>query len=192
MVNQKKWSLVVMNTANASLNTQKAWNTINWAKIRRKVFKLQTRIFRAVQSGQKAKARKLQQLLLKSHSAKLLALRQTLQDGQTNNSSVHDKKVIFNDQLMALVNSLTLKRDKTKSHHSLSTVKSPRDQKFFLRIKILRDRAMQTLLKLALEPYCKGSFTGESSGYSPGHSIDDAIKKVFQGVTKSPKYVFTG
>ena len=80
MVNQKKWSLVVMNTANASLNTQKAWNTINWAKVQRKVFKLQTRIFRAVQSGQKAKARKLQQLLLKSHSAKLLALRQTLQD----------------------------------------------------------------------------------------------------------------
>ena len=92
-----------MNTANASLNTQKAWNTIdaeqsrsiNWAKIQRKVFKLQTRIFRAVQSGQKAKARKLQQLLLKSHSAKLLALRQTLQDSQTNNTSVHEKKVIF-------------------------------------------------------------------------------------------------
>ena len=192
MVNQKKWSLVVMNTANASLNTQKAWNTINWAKVQRKVFKLQTRILRAVQSGQKAKARKLQQLLLKSHSAKLLALRQTLQDGQTNNSSVHDKKVIFNDQLMALVNSLTLKRDKTKSHHSLSTVKSPRDQKFFLRIKILRDKAMQTLLKLALEPYWEGRFRGEFSGFSLRQSSHDAIEKVFQGVAPGPKYVFKG
>ncbi len=192
MVNQMKWSLVVMKTANASLNTQKAWNTINWAKIRRKVLKLQTRIFQAVQSGQKAKARKLQQLLLKSHSAKLLALRQTLQHSQRKNTRVHEKKVIFNGQLMALANSLTIKGEKTKSNLRVNIVNSARHEKRFFRIKILRDRAMQILVKLALEPYWKGRFTGESSGFSPGQSIDDAIKKVFQGVAPGPKYVFTG
>ena len=37
---------------NASITkTTPEWNTINWAKVPRKVFKLQTRIFQAVKSG---------------------------------------------------------------------------------------------------------------------------------------------
>ena len=68
--------------SNASLKTTKEWNNINWAKIQRKVFKLQKRIFQAVKSGQKAKARNLQKLLVKSYSAKLLAVRRVTQDNQ--------------------------------------------------------------------------------------------------------------
>ena len=49
--------------------------SINWAKVQRKVVKLQTRIFQAVKSGNKVKAKKLSLLLLKSHYAKLLAIR---------------------------------------------------------------------------------------------------------------------
>ncbi len=130
--------------------------------------------------------------MLKSHSAKLLALRQTLQYSQRKNTPVHEKKVIFNGQLMELANSLTIKGEKTKSNLRVNIANSAGHEKRFFRIEILRDRAMQTLVKLTLEPYWKGRFTGEYSGFSPGQSIDDAIKKVFQGVTKSPKYVFTG
>ncbi|MEL4896270.1 reverse transcriptase N-terminal domain-containing protein [Crocosphaera sp. Alani8] len=148
-----------MNTANASLNTQKAWNTIdakenrniNWTKVQRKVFKLQKRIFQAVQSGQKAKARKLQQLLLKSHSAKLFALRQVIQNNRRKQTLVHPQKVIFN-----------------------------------------KDRAMQTLVKLALEPYWEARWSRESYGCQPAKSIHDAIESLFQGVAKSPKYILRG
>ncbi|WP_186440531.1 reverse transcriptase N-terminal domain-containing protein, partial [Planktothrix tepida] len=37
--------------------TTTAWNTINWAKVQRVVFKLQKRIYQASLSGQNAKAR---------------------------------------------------------------------------------------------------------------------------------------
>ena len=62
--------------------TTVSWNTINWAKVQRKVFKLQKKIFQAVKSGDKAKAHKLQKLLSKSYYAKLLAVRKVTQDNQ--------------------------------------------------------------------------------------------------------------
>ncbi|MEB3883694.1 reverse transcriptase N-terminal domain-containing protein, partial [Lyngbya sp. CCY1209] len=45
-------------------------------------FKLQKRIYQAAQSGQDAKARRLQRLLLKSYYARLLAVRRGTQDNQ--------------------------------------------------------------------------------------------------------------
>ncbi|MDT9257462.1 MAG: reverse transcriptase N-terminal domain-containing protein, partial [Limnospira sp. PMC 1286.21] len=49
--------------------TKNAWKAIPWAKVQRKVFKLQKRIFQAAKSGQDAKARRLQRLLVKSYYA---------------------------------------------------------------------------------------------------------------------------
>ncbi|MDT9190660.1 MULTISPECIES: reverse transcriptase N-terminal domain-containing protein [Limnospira] len=45
------------------------WKSINWAKVQRYVFKLQKRIYQAAKSGQDAKARRLQRLLVKSYYA---------------------------------------------------------------------------------------------------------------------------
>jgi N-terminal domain of reverse transcriptase len=58
------------------------WNTIRWSKIERKVFKLQKRIYRAAQRGDHRQVRRLQQLLLHSHYAKQLAVRQVTQDNR--------------------------------------------------------------------------------------------------------------
>ncbi|MDV7393499.1 reverse transcriptase N-terminal domain-containing protein [Arthrospira platensis SPKY1] len=49
--------------------TKNAWKAIPWAKVQRKVFKLQKRIFQAAKSGQDAKARRWQRLLVKSYYA---------------------------------------------------------------------------------------------------------------------------
>jgi RNA-directed DNA polymerase len=58
------------------------WNTLNWKKIERRVFKLQTRIYRAQRRGARKIVRKLQRLLMKSRSAKLLAVRRVTQDNR--------------------------------------------------------------------------------------------------------------
>ncbi|MDT9298389.1 MAG: reverse transcriptase N-terminal domain-containing protein, partial [Arthrospira platensis PCC 7345] len=52
--------------------TTNGWRSINWAKVQRYVFKLQKRIFQAAKSGQDAKARRWQRLLVKSYYARLL------------------------------------------------------------------------------------------------------------------------
>ncbi|WP_198648800.1 reverse transcriptase N-terminal domain-containing protein [Cyanothece sp. BG0011] len=186
-----------MNTAKASLNTEKAWNTIdastslsiNWAKVQRKVLKLQKRIFQAVQAGQKAKARKLQKLLLKSHYAKLLAVRKVIQDSKVKNSPVHQKKVIFNAQLIRLARSLNVQGYKPKA---LKPVKSTRSKQPPWGVFGVRDRAMQILVKFALEPHWDAQFEKESYGFRPDKSIHDAIDKIFQGIIRIPKYALNG
>src|SRR5262245_22507977 len=52
-----------------------AWQDLPWKKIQRHVFRLQKRIYQATQHGQVRIARKLQQLLVKSWYARLLAVR---------------------------------------------------------------------------------------------------------------------
>ncbi|WP_458575330.1 reverse transcriptase N-terminal domain-containing protein [Limnospira platensis] len=55
--------------------TNNVWKAIPWSQVQRKVFKIQKRIFQAAKSGQDAKARRLQRLLVKSYYARLLAVR---------------------------------------------------------------------------------------------------------------------
>jgi len=51
------------------------------------VFKLQRRIYQATKSGQEAKARRLQKLLIKSYYARLLAVRKVTQDNKGKNTA---------------------------------------------------------------------------------------------------------
>ena len=59
-----------------------AWQDIPWKKIQRHVFRLQKRIYQATQHGRVRTARKLQQLLVKSWYARLLAVRRVTQDNR--------------------------------------------------------------------------------------------------------------
>lgn len=175
---------------NASLKTTNVWNEINWAKVQRKVFKLQKRIFQAVKSGQKAKARNLQKLLVKSHSAKLLAVKRVTQDNQGKNSAgIDGKKIIYAYQREKLAKELTSKGYKSKALRRVWIPKPGRDEKRPLGIPTIKDRAMQALVKSALEPYWEAQFEGTSYGFRPGRSTHDAINAIFNNVSKRDKYV---
>ncbi len=56
-----------------------SWKTLPWKQFRRNLFRLQRRIYKAVQAGDKRKAMSLQKLILKSKAARLLAIRQVTQ-----------------------------------------------------------------------------------------------------------------
>jgi|GEM_PF-2669977 RNA-directed DNA polymerase len=58
------------------------WNQVNSKKLERRVYKLQTRIYRASKRGDVKAVRRLQKTLLHSWSAKLLAVRRVTQDNQ--------------------------------------------------------------------------------------------------------------
>ena len=55
-------------------NTTTAWHDIVWAKVHRRVRKLQARIAKAVKEGRWRAVRRLQRLLTRSFSAKALAV----------------------------------------------------------------------------------------------------------------------
>ena len=177
--------------SNASITkTTPEWNTINWGKVQRKVFKLQKRIFQAVKSGNKVKAKKLQKLLLKSHYAKLLAIRKVTQDNQGKKTAGIDGiKALRPNQRVKLVNELTLKGYKAKALRRVWIPKPGRDEKRGLGIPTMKDRAMQALVKSALEPYWEAQFEETSYGFRPGRSTHDAISRIHTTINKKARYV---
>lgn len=72
-----------MNTAEKPMYE---WETINWAKAQRYVFKLQKRIYRASESGDVKAVRKLQRLLTKSWYSKIVAIEKVIQDNRGKNT----------------------------------------------------------------------------------------------------------
>src|SRR5215470_15410452 len=59
-----------------------SWQGVPWPRAEANVHALQRRIYRAEQRGQRRKVKSLQRLLLRSTSAKLLAVRRVTQDNQ--------------------------------------------------------------------------------------------------------------
>jgi RNA-directed DNA polymerase len=53
----------------------------------------------------------------------------------------------------------------------------------------MNDRALQALVKLALEPEWEARFEPNSYGFRPGRSCHDAIEAIFTGIHLKPKFV---
>jgi retron-type reverse transcriptase len=62
-----------------SNNASESWRMLPWKKFRRNLFRLQKRVYKAIQVGDKRKANSLQKLILKSQTARMLAIRQVTQ-----------------------------------------------------------------------------------------------------------------
>lgn len=59
-----------------------SWKKLPWKKFRQNLFRLQRRVWKAVRAGDMRKARSLQKLILRSQSARFLAIRQVTQLNQ--------------------------------------------------------------------------------------------------------------
>jgi RNA-directed DNA polymerase len=64
------------------------------------------------------------------------------------------------------------------------------NEKRGLGIATMRERAMQTLVKLALEPEWEARFELNSYGFRPGRSTHDAIEAIFKNICHKPKFVY--
>ena len=62
-----------------STNFSELWKNLDWRKVRKTVFRLQIRLFKAMRAKDNARVRNLQNLILRSRSARLLAIRQVTQ-----------------------------------------------------------------------------------------------------------------
>jgi len=80
------------------------WASVPWRKLEQHLYRLQKRIFKASQQGDVKTVQKLQQLLMKSRSARLLAVRRVTQDNQGKKTAgIDGVKSIPPNQRMDLV-----------------------------------------------------------------------------------------
>jgi len=165
------------------------WRSINWRKLERRVYKLQKRIYRASQRGDIKALRRLQKMLMKSWSARALAVRRVTQDNQGKKTAgVDGLKSLTPKQRLDLVNKLDL-GTKASPTRRVWIPKPGTEEKRRLGIPTMKDRALQALVKLALEPEWEARFEPNSYGFRPGRSCHDAIAAIFDSIRYKAKYV---
>ena len=165
------------------------WSEINWRKAERLTFKLQKRIFQASERGDVKAVRKLQKTLINSWSAKCIAVRRVTQDNQGKNTAgVDGVKSLTPKQRMSLIGRLKL-TGKVKPTRRVNIPKPGTTETRPLGIPTINDRALQALVKLALEPEWEALFEPNSYGFRPGRSCHDAIEAIFTSISKKAKYV---
>lgn len=165
------------------------WKTLPWSKIERCVFKLQKRIYKASQRDDIYQVHKLQKLLIKSRYAKLLAIRKVTQDNHgAKTAGVDGVKYLTGKQRMRLSEELGL-HHRAKPLRRVWIPKPNSTEKRPLGIPVMRDRVLQALLKLALEPEWEARFEPNSYGFRPGRSAQDAIAAIFNCINQRAKWV---
>ena len=173
-----------------TLNNQMVeWKDLNWRKLERVTFKLQKRIFQASERGDVKAVRKLQKTLIRSWSAKCIAVRRVTQDNQGKNTAgVDGVKSLSPKQRIKLVGQLKLGK-KAKPTRRVSIPKPGSTETRPPGIPTISDRALQALVKLTLEPEWEAKFEPNSYGFRPGRSCHDAVEAIFSSIRYKAKYV---
>ena len=159
------------------------WNQIDWGKVEKTVLRLQHRIFMAKVRGDVKAMESLQRLLVSSQAAKLLSVRKVGQensgrktpgvDGVVSNSN-KDRENLVQDGLSL--------KDYIPSPVRRVFIPKANGKMRPLGIPTLKDRVMQCLVKLALEPEWEAAFEPNSFGFRPGRSVHDAAIAVKHGL----------
>jgi RNA-directed DNA polymerase len=165
------------------------WNTLNWRAIEKRVFKLQKRIYQASRRGEVKTVHRLQKLLMRSWSAKCLAVRKVTQDNRGKKTAgIDGVKNLSPANRMRLVLILHLQA-KARPVRRVWIPKRGTTEKRGLGIPVMWDRATQALAKLALEPEWEARFEPNSYGFRPGRSAHDAMEAIFESIKQKPKFV---
>jgi len=165
-----------------------SWSDIPWPEVEARVHALQRRIYRAEQDGNRRKVRSLQRLLLRSTSAKLLAVRRVTQDNQGKKTPGVDGIVFLEpEERLAVAENLDLEQNPPPVRR-IWIPKPGTEEKRALGIPTMRDRCVQALVKEALEPQWEARFEPNSYGFRPGRSCHDAIESIFQHFCHKSKY----
>ncbi len=120
----------------------------------------------------------------------MLAVRRVTQDNQGKKTAgVDGIKNLPPMQRFNLVDLLNTRYLKASPTRRVWIPKPGRDEKRPLGIPTMYDRALQSLVKLGMEPEWEARFEPNSYGFRPGRSAHDAIKAIFDSIKHKPKYV---
>jgi RNA-directed DNA polymerase len=185
-------SEVETEATSAATPTIEDWTTIPWHTLEKKVFRLQKRIFQAQRRGNVHAVHSLQRLLMKSWSARALAVRRVTQDNQGKKTAgVDGVKAV--GPLVRLLFVERLRHPATITPQPVRRVLIPKagkpNESRPLGSPVLLDRAQQALVKQAREPQGESRFEGDSYGFRPGRSPHDALAAILGSIKQKAKYV---
>ncbi len=162
----------------ASSNCFDKWDTIEWSRVEKQVFRLQVRIAKAVREKKFSKVKSLQWILTHSYFAKLLAVKRVCSNKGAKTPGVDG--VIWNTKQRKIKTAKSLKSKGYKTS-PLQRIYIPKanGKKRPLSIPVMKCRAMQALYRMALEPVTETLADHKSFGFRPRRSTADAIEHGF-------------
>lgn len=169
------------------------WTSIDWNKAEAAVKKLQVRIVKAQKAGKWNKVKALQWTLTHSFYAKALAVRRVTSNQGKNTSGVD--KVLWSTDT-AKYNAIDTLRRRGYKPLPLKRVhiKKSNGKLRPLGIPTKKDRAMQALYAMALEPIAETQGDNFSYGFRKGRSTADAMVRIHTLLSRriSPEWVLEG
>ena len=186
-------TLSVYSAADAKRKIKEQWHSINWEKAYRIVKSLQTRIVAAIKENRWGKVKSLQWILTHSFSAKVIAIRRVTENTGSRTSGIDGQTWSTRAAKWNAIG--TLKRRAYKAN-AVKRIKIPKDNGKFrmLGIPTMRDRAMQALYLLALEPVAETTADVHSYGFRPYRNCHDAIEQchILLSRKDAPQYILEG
>ncbi len=161
--------------------------TLNWGKIKRQVRNLQNRIFQASVDKNWKKVRSVQNLLINSRSAKLLAIYKS--QGSAffyNDKSARNKNRIskLTQKYLKFLETTDLKSYRPSPSRRVY-LNTSEDKERPIDINTIKDKILQNLIKFALEAEWEAKFDEHSFGYRYNRKPQDAVKSVLDALNNS-------
>ncbi len=178
----------------ASNPANQARNSLSWSSLEQQVVRMQKQIAQASQRGDKRAVYSLQQQLIESEAARLLAVRRAAEENQGKHTAgVDGIKSLSPKERLAMASTIHPKYWNYQPPMPVRRVWVPKPgtaERRPLAILPMIDRCKQALVKLALEPEWEAKFEPHSYGFRPGRSTHDAIAAIVAAIERQPMFVF--
>jgi RNA-directed DNA polymerase len=179
--------------AGAASHNVLEWHAIDWRRAHQTVRRLQVRIVKAIQEGRWGKVCALQRLLTHSFSAKVLATRRVTENQGKRTPGVDRVTWRTPEQKATAISTLRQRGYRPQPLRRVYVAKS-NGKRRGLGIPTMRDRAMQALYLLAVDPIAETRADPNSYGFRTHRAPADAIEQCFTALAKqaSPQWVLEG
>lgn len=169
------------------------WHVIDWEISHRGVRELQVRIAKAAKNEQWRRVKSLQRLLVRSFSAKAIAVKRVTENRGRKTAGVDGELWDTPITKWEAISRLVRRGYKPKPLRRVYIPKANGNLRP-LGIPTMLDRAMQALYLLALEPVSETTADRNSYGFRPMRSTADAIEQCFVNLSRanSAEWVLEG